>query len=359
MATVPDSVHRPGRLGDPDLTFRDDPRADPRIVAALAAFGLDVHPDTPPVSPASSREELLGFIAAAEQGFQAVFAALTAGLAPVDGVVSETRTIAAPGGHEITLFVHRPAEQDGPLPGVLHCHGGGMTILRAADPTYVRVRESLAATGLVVVGVEFRNAGGALGAHPFPAGLDDCVAAARWVAANRAELGIGALVVAGESGGGNLALATTLRAKREGWLDEIAGVHAQCPYISNRWADPTPDLPSLRENDHYFVSCDLLAVLAAAYDPDGAHAADPTCWPWVASDEDLAGLPPHVISVNELDPLRDEGLGHLRRLLANGVDARGVVVAGTCHGGDLLLPGVIPEVYAATIREIKGFADTL
>ena len=67
-----------------------------------------------------------------------------------------------------------------------------------------RWREHLAATGLVVVGVEFRNSAGKLGVHPYPAGLNDCAAAIRWVAANRADLGVSHLIVSGESGGGNL-----------------------------------------------------------------------------------------------------------------------------------------------------------
>ena len=68
----------------------------------------------------------------------------------------------------------------GTLLGVLHIHGGGMVILSAAGPLYTRWREALAASGMVVVGVEFRNAAGALGSHPFPAGLNDCSSALAW-----------------------------------------------------------------------------------------------------------------------------------------------------------------------------------
>ncbi len=77
-----------------------------------------------------------------------------------------------------------------------------------------------------------------------------------------------------------------------------------------------------------------------------------------ASDDDLADLPPHVISVNELDPLRDEGLLYYRRLLAAGVPPTvGRVVAGTCHGGDLLFPATMPDVFfAASVRDVSGFA---
>ena len=212
---------------------------------------------------------------------------------------------------------------------------------------------------MVVVGVEFRNAGGKLGAHPYPAGLDDCAAAVRWVHAQRDQLGIASLVVAGESGGGNLTLAVTHRARREGWLDIIDGVYAQCPFISGLWGGPPADLPSLRECDGYLIACDAMAVMARAYDPDGAHADDPECWPYAASADDLRGMPPHVVSVNELDPLRDEGLVYYRRLATAGVAVTARTVSGTCHAGDLIFAVALPETYAATVRDIKGFADSL
>ena len=118
------------------------------------------------------------------------------------------------------------------MPGILHIHGGGMVFLEAAAGNYQRWRDELAATGLVVVGVEFRNASGKHGPHPFPAGLNDCSSALQWMHDHRGDLGIDKIVVSGESGGGNLTLATTLKAKRDGKLEQIDGVYAQCPYIS-------------------------------------------------------------------------------------------------------------------------------
>jgi acetyl esterase/lipase len=348
-----------GRLGDPGRTLATDPRSDPRMIAALAPFALDGYQPPPPVSAASPLAEQLAFCAAAEEGFQAVFGVLVDGLAPVDGVTSESATIAGDGGHDIALTVHRPAKLDGPVPCIVHLHGGGMDILEAKDPVYVRWRDELAATGLVVVGVEFRNGAGKLGCHPYPAGLQDCVSAVRWAAAQRADLGASHVVVSGESGGGNLTLSVALTAKREGWQDEIAGVYAQCPFISNAWAAPPEDLTSLRENDGYFLTCELLAVLAAVYDPGSVHADEETCWPLRAAEADLAGLPPHMISVNELDPLRDEGLAYYRRLRRAGVSAMARIVAGTCHGGDVLFGGAMPDVHAASVRDVSGFAHAV
>jgi len=329
------------------------------MLAVLAALGMDRRGDPPPLTAASPLEQLLDLVLLAEQGFDAGFAVLLNGLPPVEGVVTETRVITGSDGNDIQLYISAPAERTGPLPGVVHLHGGGMVMLTAADPGYVRIRSSLAATGMVVVGVEFRNAGGKLGPHPFPAGLNDCVSALRWVADRKAELGLSRIVVCGESGGGNLTLAVTHKARRDGLLDLIDGAYAMCPYISNAWETKPAELVSLHENDGYFIGSELMSIFARIYDPAGENASDPACWPYQATLEDLSGMPPHVISVNELDPLRDEGLAYFRKLAAAGVTVYCRTVNGTCHGGDVLFPGQLPEVYSATIRDIKGFADSL
>ena len=124
-------------------------------------------------------------------------------------------------------------------------------------------------------------------------------------------------------------------------------------------ATKAPELPSLFENDGYFLDGTLMTVMARLYDPTGDNARNPLAWPYHASPSDLEGLPPHVISVNELDPLRDEGLAYYRKLLDAGVSAVGRTVNGTCHAGDVMFGGAMPDVHEATIRDIKGFADSL
>ena len=272
------SPNLPGRLGRPDLELRDDPRADPRMLAAMAPFGLDGFLPPPEVDADDPIEDLHAHASASEEGFGLMFSAFFDDLPELD-VERRTEVITGEDGNDISLYVHRPAGLDEPVPGIVHRHGGGMVIAAAADANYARWRDELAAAGLVVIGVEFRNGSGKLGNHPFPAGLNDCASALDWTAANREALGVDSIVLSGESGGGNLALAGALKAKRDGRLGLVDGVYAQCPYISNRYAGD-PDLPSLVENDGYFLSGQMMGPLARLYDPTRESATDPLAWPY-------------------------------------------------------------------------------
>lgn len=151
-----------------------------------------------------------------------------------------------------------------------------MVMMTAADPMFVRLRDSLANEGLVVVGVEFRNGGGKMGNHPYPAGLNDCVSAMRWTHQNRAALDIRSITISGESGGGNLSIATTLHTLREGRIHEIDRVYAFCPYISGAYGAPPANLLSLTENDGYMLECSMMAMLVGVYDPTGEQAKTPS-----------------------------------------------------------------------------------
>ncbi|MFF4316961.1 alpha/beta hydrolase fold domain-containing protein [Streptomyces sp. NPDC001507] len=347
------------RLGAPERSLKTDPQVHPGAVAALAPFGLDQLASAPPVSFRSARAELLQFAVAAESGSEPMFDTMNAGLPEVEGVTTETHTVTAADGHQIQLYVTRPETVESRLPCLYHIHGGGMVITGATSAGYTRWRQELAATGLVVIGVEFRNGAGKLGPHPYPAGLEDCAAGLQWAATHAAELGVSNIVVSGESGGANLALALTIKAKREGFLSMISGVYAQCPYIYGKWAHDGEELPSLADYDGYVLERDMMQVLAEIYDPGSENSDEATCWPSRATTADLEGLPPHVISVNEVDPLRDEGLDYYRKLLAAGVRAVGWMNMGLPHVGETLFRVALPDVYAANVRSISSFAYSL
>jgi acetyl esterase/lipase len=234
-----------------------------------------------------------------------------------------------------------------------------MAMLQAADPVYAYFRDSLAVLGMVVIGIEFRNSGGKLGNHPFPAGLNDCLSGLQWTFANKAKLGISHIVLSGESGGGNLALATCLKAKSIDQLGTVDGVYVMCPMIFNANKSKSAEFPSQVENDGYFINYPTIQLCASLYDPDNTEADNPLCWPIAANKVDLAGLPPHMISVNEMDLFRDEGLTYYRNLLAAGVKASSRTVNGTCHSADVILPNAAPDIFAATLWDIYGFTHSL
>jgi acetyl esterase len=358
------SAVQAGRLHDPDRSPATDPRIHPGLLAAMTTFGLDALAATPPLPRTAPAEQLAEFLRLAEEGFEGLYEALPNEL-PDDhiDVTHTTETIDGPDGNDITLHIYRPAGVDGPLPGVVYTHGGGMTILKTYNKVHRRWCEDLAMTGMVAVLVDYRNAFDPAGNHPFPAGLDDCVAAVEWIHAHRRDLGIHTVVLQGESGGANLALATTLRAKRDGTLGGIDGVYAMVPYISGGygWAKDRKlrELPSMVENDGYFVDCHLMDLLVVTYDPTGANAENPLCWPYFATAADVAGLPPHLISVNELDPLRDEGMAYCRKLRQAGVRTEGRVNLGLIHAADSIFRQAVPEVYRATVADIKRFAASV
>lgn len=139
MTTVPPSVPTlPDRLGHPDYELRSDPRADPRMVAALAPYGVDQRTAAAPVSVQDPLEARLAYMAEAEAVFEGLFAGMMAGLAPVAGVTRTTETITGAGGADLPLYLHRPDGVDGRLPGGLHLHGGGMTLLSGSGSAYIR-----------------------------------------------------------------------------------------------------------------------------------------------------------------------------------------------------------------------------
>jgi acetyl esterase len=125
--------------------------------------------------------------------------------APVMSSRARTLTITGKGGNEIQLRVIAPAQ---PPRGIyLHLHGGGWVLGGAdlQDPMLERIADN---TGQAVVGVEYRLAP----EHPYPAGPDDCEAAAVWLVQNgKKEFGTDVLTIGGESAGGHLTAVTVLR----------------------------------------------------------------------------------------------------------------------------------------------------
>lgn len=94
------------------------------------------------------------------------------------------------------------------------------------------------------------------------------------------------------------------------------------------------------------------------YGIEAFDAADPLAWPSFATEADVAGLVPTVISVNECDPLRDEGIEFYRLLMQAGVEARCRQVMGTTHGAELMA-GACNDISEQTAASIAHFCRTV
>jgi acetyl esterase len=227
--------------------------------------------------------------------------------------------ITGPGG-ELPLRLYRPASER-PLPALLYFFGGGW-VLGTID-TADGVSRSLAnSTGALVAVVGYRLAP----EHPFPAAVDDCYAAVRWVAEHSGEIGAdpARLAVGGDSAGGNLAAGVALRARADG--PALAGQLLVYPNT-----DQLADDESMRAADDPFLfNRHSVAWYRQHYLASPGDAASPLASPLRA--ESLAGLPPALVITAEYDPLRDQGEAYARRLADDGVQVELSRFPGMAHG---------------------------
>lgn len=205
---------------------------------------------------------------------------------------------------------------DGPFPVLLYFHGGGFVI--ADLDVYDSSPRALAnAAGHIVVSSHYRQGP----EDPYPAAHEDAFAAYRWTLDHVEEIGgDGRLAIAGESAGGNLALATTLRAKEEG-LPLPEHVLLVYPIADGDFSKPAF---SQHENAKPLNTA-MMRWFGQHYAPD---ENDPH---FALSHADLAGLPPTTIVTAEVDPLRDDGKLLADRLRAAGVDVDHRHFEGVTH----------------------------
>lgn len=219
----------------------------------------------------------------------------------------------------VRLRHYRPS-QAATLPLVIYYHGGGFVV--GSLDSHDRVMRLLAlGSGAAVIGVDYRLAP----EHPFPAPLDDCVAAYGWIRDQAGPLGIDPdrILLAGDSAGANLALASLLDLRDRGESPcRGGGLFYGCFWrrldtpTHGRFGDGSWRLGTVEMSwfwQHYL----------------GDLTADPRAEPLYA---DLAGLPPLVMTAAALDPLRDDTMEMDRRLEAAGVACQLAVYPGLVHG---------------------------
>jgi acetyl esterase/lipase len=235
-----------------------------------------------------------------------------------------TRTIARVSDEVVNDVPVRIYQHDeAPTGLIVYFHGGGFCIGSIGVMDNV-ARELAHCSGATVVSVEYRLAP----EHPYPAGLDDCEAVTRWALASALSLDASPerVVVAGESAGGNLAAAVTLRLRADDDAPSLAGQVLIYPSLDTSASAHRSRLQFAgvvleRSTTDWFWRC-----YSAGRDLTG----DPFAAPVRA--ESLAGLPRAMVVLGGCDPLRDEGRLYARRLREDGVAVEELSFAGQPHG---------------------------
>jgi acetyl esterase len=236
-----------------------------------------------------------------------------------DAPVGELAVLRGVEGGPCPMRLYDAKAQREPGPVLVFYHGGGF-VLGDLDTHEPLCAELARLTDLPVVSVGYRLAP----EHPFPAGPEDAIAAARWMAGSPQELGrdVSGLVLSGDSAGGNFAIVTALALR-----DEPAAVPvlAQMPFYPA--GHPTRHYPSLDAfGEGYLLS------RASMHWFDQCYAPDPKDWRYDPLAKSLAGLPPTLVVTASLDPIRDQGRAFAAACVTAGVETIYLECAGTIHG---------------------------
>jgi acetyl esterase len=221
----------------------------------------------------------------------------------------------------VRVLVYRPRRAPDQLPLVLRMHGGGFT--RFAADSFAAMDAAIARLGATVVSVDYRLAP----VHPFPAAPDDCSTALCW-AYETLSIDRSRVVVTGSSAGGALAAAVALMARdRGGPLITHQLLHV--PMLDDRLLTPSMRRGHAARDGMTHAA---VANMWSAYLPADVDRRSTPAYAAPGRAFDLGGLPATFVQVNELDPLRDEGLAFALRLQGAGVPVTVHCASGLDHG---------------------------
>ncbi len=258
---------------------------------------------------------------------------------------------------DVRVRIVKPVGASGMLPAVLYVHGGGWVLGNAGTHDRL-VRELAVGTGAAIVFVEYDRSPEAR----YPVAIEQAYATARWITEHGADEGLDAsrLAVAGDSVGGDMTAALAIMAKRRG---DVTFVHQSMYYPVT---DAGQDTASYREfADGPHLTAKAMAWFWDAYCPDPVQRTEITASPLRATLDDLRGLPPAFLIVDENDVLRDEGEAYARRLTEAGVPTTSVRYNGTLH--DFMMLNPVRDTRAAraataqaidVLKHVLGKADS-
>ena len=268
--------------------------------------------------------------------------------APIDElpVDDEWVTVPAPVG-DVRVRIVRPAGGTGTLPVIVYMHGGGWILGNAGTHDRL-VRELAVGAHAALLFVEYPNSPEAR----YPVAIEQGYATAQWVIREGASRGLDAsrMAVAGESVGGNMAAALTLMAKERG---DVTFVQTSMYYPVTDAAMDTASYEQFAEG--YYLTRKAMEWFWDAYTTDPAQRAEITASPNQATTEQLRGLPPTLLFVDEADVLREEGEAYAAKLRAAGVAVTTVRYDGVVH--DFMLLNAMSEARAtrAAIAQATAF----
>ncbi len=268
--------------------------------------------------------------------------------APVEKlpVVDEWITVPAAVG-DVRVRIVRPVDAEAVLPVVVYMHGGGWILGNAAAHDRL-VRELAVGAHAAVVFVEYTPSPEA---H-YPVAIEQGYAVAQWVTREGADHGLDAarMAVAGESVGGNMTAALALMAKERG---DVTFVQQSLYYPVTDAAMNTASYDQFASG--YYLSRKSMEWFWDAYAPDRSKRSEITASPNQATAEQIRGLPPTLVFVDEADVLRDEGEAYAAKLRAAGVPVTTVRYDGTVH--DFMLLNSLTDTRAtrAAVDQASSF----
>src|SRR6187200_2963390 len=267
--------------------------------------------------------------------------------APIDKLPVDDRWITVPAEvGDVRVRIVTPPDAEGTLPAILYMHGGGW-VLGNANTHDRLVRELAVGTDAAVVFVEYDRSPEA---H-YPVAIEQGYATAQWIAREGAanQLDPDRIAVAGDSVGGGMTAALALMANERG---DVRFVHQSMYYPVTDAGMDTGSYEQFAEG--YFLAAKGMAWFWDAYLPDVERRSEPYASPLRARDDQLTGLPPALVIVDEADVLRDEGEAYGARLRAAGVAVTTVRYDGITH--DFMMLNPLSDTHATRAAVAQAIA---
>src|SRR5437763_2370015 len=291
---------------------------------------MSVHPQVQAVLHRVARSPLPLYHTVAPFVARRIYRDTRAVLTPKAPELPEVRLLAF---ENFAIRVYRPLLGE-TLPALVYFHGGGWTI-GDVDTHDVLCRQIALGARCVVFSVDYRLAP----EHPFPAAVEDCFAATRYVAEHAQELKVRTIALGGDSAGGNLAAVVSLLARDAG-APAISFQLLISPATDQRCATPSHE----RNAEGYLLTREAIHYFRRNYLPSERDWSDWRASPLLAKSH--ANLPPALVQTAGYDPLVDEGCAYAEKLRAAGVEVDYREYADMVHGF-LLFGGVLDTANAA------------